>query len=258
MLFGKTGYIEFGYDEQIAKWAECAKKKSSRILADPAHLQKWLQCEGTWFVGVDVLPNNSTGDFQNTKLPTVFKSFMDKINLKPYHKAQLSVIFPGYPKPRIGDSEAAFEYRRKRDAAHVDGLLPIGEEKRRYLVEPHGVILGIPLNNTHPGASPIVVWEGSHSIMQKEFSRLFSNINPSDWKDVDVTDTYKKARKYCFENCNRITITGSVGTGYALHPLLLHGIAPWVCPIKGPESASRQVAYFRPLLRNVQDWLAIN
>ena len=53
MLFGKTGYIEFGYDEQIAKWAECAKKKSSRILANPAHLQKWLQCEGTWFVGVD-------------------------------------------------------------------------------------------------------------------------------------------------------------------------------------------------------------
>ena len=69
MLFGKTGYIEFGYDEQIAKWAECAKKKSSRILANPAHLQKWLQCEGTWFVGVDVLPNNSRGDFKNTELP---------------------------------------------------------------------------------------------------------------------------------------------------------------------------------------------
>ena len=95
MLFGNTGYIEFGYDEQIAKWAECAKKKSSGILADPAHLQKWLQCEGTWFVGVDVLPNNSSGDFTNAKLPHVFRSFMDKINLKPYHKAQLSVIFPG-------------------------------------------------------------------------------------------------------------------------------------------------------------------
>ena len=61
---------------------------------------------------------------------------MDKINLKPYHKAQLSVIFPGYPKPRIGDSEAAFEYRRKRDAAHVDGLLPIGEEKDDILSSP--------------------------------------------------------------------------------------------------------------------------
>ena len=73
----------------------------------------------------------------------VFKSFMGKFNLKPYHKAQLSVIFPGYPKPRTGDSEAAFEYRRKRDAAHVDGLLPIGVEKT-YLVEPHGVFWVFP------------------------------------------------------------------------------------------------------------------
>ena len=136
MLFGKTGYIEFGYDEQIAKWAECAKKKSSRILADPAHLQKWLQCEGTWFVGVDVLPNNSSGDFTNAKLPNVFKSFMAKINLKPYHKAQLSVIFPGYPKPRIGDSEAAFEYRRKRDAAHVDGFYQLVKKKDDILSSP--------------------------------------------------------------------------------------------------------------------------
>ena len=146
MLFGEAGYIKFGYDKQIANWAKFAKKKGSEILADPAQLQKWLQCEGTWFVGVDVLPNDSKGDFTNTHFPNVFRSFLGKINLKPYHKAQLSVIFPGYPKPRIGDSEAAFEYRRKRDAAHVDGLLPIGEEKRRYLVEPHGVILGIPLN----------------------------------------------------------------------------------------------------------------
>ena len=136
MLFGDTGYKEFGYNEQIAKWAECANKEGNEILADPAQLQKWLQCEGTWFVGVDVLSNDSSGDFTNAKLPNVFKSFMDKINLKPYHKAQLSVIFPGYPKPRIGDSEAAFEYRRKRDAAHVDGLLPIGEEKDDILSSP--------------------------------------------------------------------------------------------------------------------------
>ena len=37
MLFGEKGYKEFEYDEQIAKWAECAKKKSSEILTDPAH-----------------------------------------------------------------------------------------------------------------------------------------------------------------------------------------------------------------------------
>ena len=32
MLFGEKGYKEFEYDEQIAKWAECAKKKSVEFL----------------------------------------------------------------------------------------------------------------------------------------------------------------------------------------------------------------------------------
>ena len=129
MLFGEKGYREFGYDEQVAKWAEFAKKKGNRILADPAQLQKWLQCEGTWFVGVDVLPNDSRGDFINTQFPNVFKSFMSKINLKPYHKAQLSVIFPGYPKPRIGDSEAAFEYRRKEMRLTLMGFYQLVKKK---------------------------------------------------------------------------------------------------------------------------------
>ena len=38
------------------------------------------------------------------------------------HPAQLSVIYPGYPKPRVGESEAAGRYRAKRDAAHLDWL----------------------------------------------------------------------------------------------------------------------------------------
>ena len=257
MLFGDKGYIEFKYEEQIAKWAEFAGKKGNEILANPNQLAKWLQCEGTWFVGVDVLPNDSKGNFKSVKFPHTFSRLMKNINLKPYHKAQLSVIFPGYPRPRAGDSEAAFEYRLKRDAAHVDGLLPIGTEKRRYLIEPHGIILGIPLNNTHSGASPIVVWEGSHLIMKKEFSNLLSKVPPSSWKDIDLTDTYKKARRNCFENCTRKVIESPVGTGYAIHPLLLHGMAPWVSPSKGVESSNRQVAYFRPLLNNVQDWLSI-
>ena len=129
MLFGDTGYIKFKYDEQIAKWAQFAGIKGNEILANPNQLAKWLQCEGTWFVGVDVLPNDSQGNFLEVDFPYIFKVLLDKINLKPYHKAQLSVIFPGYPKPRAGDSVAAFEYRLKRDAAHVDGLLPIGTKK---------------------------------------------------------------------------------------------------------------------------------
>lgn len=257
MLFGDKGYVKFNYDEQIVKWADCAREKGSEILANPGQLEEWLQCEGTWFVGVDVLPNDSSGGFDEVKLPCIFSKFLDKINLKPYHKAQLSVIYPGYPRPRLGDSKSAFEYRLKRDAAHVDGLLPVGAQKRRYLIEPHGVILGVPLNNTHPGASPIVVWKGSHRIMQQEFSKIFSNVPPSDWKNIDVTETYKNARRHCFENCERTVINSPLGSGYALHPLLLHGITPWFSSKQGPDSLSRQVAYFRPLLNEVQDWLKI-
>ena len=32
MLFGEKGYKEFEYDEQIAKWAECAKKRVVEFL----------------------------------------------------------------------------------------------------------------------------------------------------------------------------------------------------------------------------------
>mgnify|MGYP003323326781 CR=1 FL=1 len=40
MLFGDKGYIEFKYEEQIAKWAEFAGKKGNEILANPNQLAK--------------------------------------------------------------------------------------------------------------------------------------------------------------------------------------------------------------------------
>ena len=82
MLFGDKGYIEFKYEEQIAKWAEFAEKKGNEILANPNQLAKWLQCEGTWFVGVDVLPNDSKGNFEEVKFPHTFSNLMENINLK--------------------------------------------------------------------------------------------------------------------------------------------------------------------------------
>ena len=47
MLFGDNGYVKFNYDEQIVKWADCAREKGSEILANPGQLEEWLQCEGT-------------------------------------------------------------------------------------------------------------------------------------------------------------------------------------------------------------------
>ena len=42
-------------------------------------------------------------------------------NIK-WDPAQVSVCYPGYPMPREEESKAAFKYRLKRDAAHVDGF----------------------------------------------------------------------------------------------------------------------------------------
>ncbi len=43
-----------------------------------------------------------------------------------WDRAQVSVVYPGYPRRGEGETDAAFRVRRDRDAAHVDGLLPMG------------------------------------------------------------------------------------------------------------------------------------
>ena len=93
---------------------------------------------------------------------------------KAWHPAQLSVIYPGYPRKDPDESEQAHRYRRLHDAAHVDGLLPVGPARRRHLREPHGFILGLPLNRV--SASPLVVWEGSQQVMQGAFIKLYQGL----------------------------------------------------------------------------------
>ena len=77
--------------------------------------------------------------------------------LPELHPAQVSAVYPGYPKPRQGESDAAFRYRLNRDAAHVDGLLAIGPERRRMLRERHAYILGLPLTECSETAAPMTI-----------------------------------------------------------------------------------------------------
>jgi len=166
-----------------------------------------------------------------------------------WHAAQLSVVFPGYPLQDANESDAAHRFRRNRDAAHVDGLLPEGPEKRRHLREPHGFIVGLPLNDVT--ASPLVVWRGSHVIMRAAFQRAFAGHDPKDWGDLDVTDVYQAARRTVFETCERIPLVATAGQALLLNRHLLHGVAPWNPAIAGDM---RMVAYFRPQI-SIADWL---
>ena len=112
----------------------------------------------------------------------------------------MSVCYPGYPRSMPGESDAAFRYRLKRDTAHVDGLIPEGPERRRHLREHHGFLLGIPMSKVGGGASPLVIWRGSHLRIREMLLQLYDGLGPGVWGDVDVTEAYQAVRREDFRH----------------------------------------------------------
>ncbi|MBT4568251.1 MAG: hypothetical protein HOC45_10110 [Marinovum sp.] len=255
-MFTTKGWRRFSYDPAIAAWAQAALRQAKAVVAQPEMRKKWLQCQGTWFVGVDALASDGQGALGGVSLAGEVIDWLSEIDYLPFHPAQLSVIYPGYPKPRIGDTEAGFRYRKNRDAAHVDGLLAVGPERRRMLKEPHAFILGLPLNSCSPAASPMVVWEGSHLIIAEVFQKAFVGIDAASWAEVDVTAVYQAARRQVFERCKRVLVHAAPGEAYVVHRLALHGVASWQSGADAPEEG-RMIAYFRPELETKSLWSAV-
>ncbi|KUF09054.1 hypothetical protein AVJ23_19760 [Pseudoponticoccus marisrubri] len=251
---GGPGWRRFPADPRTLAWARAARVAGQAALADPALRARWLVCEGTWFVGVDALPNGPDGALSG--VPLAGPAIDALAPLPPLHRAQLSVTFPGYPRPREGEGAAGFGYRLRRDAAHVDGIRAEGPERRRFLREPHAFILGLPLNAADPGASPLVVWEGSHHVMAKALLAALAARPDLPPDQVDVTEAYLAARRQCFETCRRVELPARPGEALLLHRLVLHGVAPWAEGARaGPEG--RMIAYFRPELSSgLRDWLS--
>jgi hypothetical protein len=238
-----SGYIRFPWHPGTYRWAQAALRCGIGVAQDPDMQATWLQCEGTWFVGVDALPSDHTGAIDG--VPLVGPA-ADRIGARTdLHPAQLSITYPGYPGPRAGESEAAFAYRRNRDAAHMDGLLADGSPKRRYLRERHDWILGLALTETTPGASPLVVWEGSHHILQSAMLGALGNHPAEAWANIDVTDDYTAARRHVFQTCKRVVLFSRPGEAVLLNPFLLHGVAPWQPQAQGSRHG-RMAAYLRP------------
>ena len=239
------GWRRIGPHPAIRTWAAAARAAALDTLATTT--EAW-RCGGTWFVGVDALPNGPDGTIHGTPFP------WDALPLtpEPLHKAQLSVIRPGYPQPSPEETPTAFAFRRDRDAAHLDGLLPIGPDKRRMVKEPHAWILGLPLNETT--ASPLTVWEGSHELIRAALLKAFEPHPPATWGEIDITDAYQQARREIFATCRRIELPTRPGEATLLHRLTLHGVAPWKPQDKAPPEG-RMIAYLRPQLSSVRDWL---
>lgn len=233
----KAGYEVTPFDPAVVRWAQAAR--AAALALDTSARRHG----GTWYVGVDVLPNAPDGSVAGVPMP--FARMMPA-----WHAAQVSIVYPNYPLRDAGEPEAAHLYRVKRDAAHMDGLLPEGPDKRRHLREPHGFVIGMALNEAT--ASPLVVWEGSHVIMRAAFVAAYEGIAPAHYGDVDVTEVYQQARRRVFAQCARVEVPTIVGEAVILHRHLLHGVAAWdgIAPDEG-----RMIAYFRPLIEPAA-WIA--
>ncbi len=253
MSFAVRGWQSWPCDRGMLGWVRVARVIGIEAAADPALRAQWLQCGGTWFVGVDVLPNGSDGGIGDEPL---IGAVIDALAPLPaLHRAQLSITYPGYPRPREGESEAAFRYRQRRDAAHVDGVTADGPGKRRRITEPHAFILGLPLTRCDASASPLVVWEGSHEVMRSAFREALAGHDPAEWSSVDVTEAYQAARRTVFETCERVPLCAEPGEALLLHRLVLHGVAPWAAGASAPQEG-RMIAYFRPRMAGgVSAWV---
>jgi hypothetical protein len=244
--FQQTSWIRFPRDQAVAEWVLRARPVAERCVADAALRARWMRCGGTWFIGVNVLPNDTTGAIASAGVPPLEGApvrFIEGVLELPValDHAQVSVCFPGYPQPSAEEPEAAFRFRRERDAAHVDGVRR-SEGRRRRLGDSHGFILGLPLTNVPPDAAPLVVWEGSHEVIRNAFRARLQHLPPERWADEDITDAYVAARRECFERCRRVLVHAEPGEAYVVHRLALHGIAPW----RADNAGKRVIAYFRP------------
>ena len=248
-----NGFCRFAYDPALAAWVKAAAPVAQRSIDDPQLRARWLVCEGTWFIGVDALPNGPTGAIAGVPLAGRAIDFAQGLfGRLSLHRAQVSVVWPGYPKPRAGESAAALRYREVRDAAHLDGIKAMGSKRQRRIDELHGWILGVPLNEAGAGASPLVVWRGSHEVMRARLLQALDEVDQMHWREVDLTLAYQAARREVFETCERVEVAAQPGESYLLHRLSLHGVAPWL----GGSREGRRVAYFRPEMPGGPgDWL---
>jgi hypothetical protein len=244
-----AGWEVLPWDRRVADWAAAGLVAARVVVTDPAERARWLRHGGTWFVGVDALPNAPDGSVGGVALTGPWE---DAVRWEgDWHRAQLSVVWPGYPGRDAGESEAAHRFRCERDAAHLDGLLGEGEGKRRHLREPHAFVLGLPLTVMTEGQAPFVVWEGSHHVIGRAFAAAFAGVAPEGWGDVDVTEVYQAARREVFETCRRVVVTAGPGEAILCHRRAIHGTAAW----SGGETGPRMVAWFRPVLTDVAAWL---
>ncbi|MEL6235262.1 MAG: hypothetical protein AAFR46_12720 [Pseudomonadota bacterium] len=245
--YAQFGWAALGRVAGLADWVDAVRPLATALAAAEAGGAR--RSGGTWYAGVNILPNGPDGAVpQGPPLPAALTGLVAQITgfaAWQWEPAQISVCYPGYPRPDPSERESAFRFRRDRDAAHLDGLLPTGPERRRHLREHHAFILGIPLVETDPEAAPLSVYEGSHRPVAETLSACFEGVAAEHWGEIDVTDAYHALRRRIFQAGRRKKLHARPGEAILLHRHMLHGVAPWRDGAAAPPEG-RMIAYFRP------------
>lgn len=252
MSWLEAGWQVFGLEPEVEVWRAAVLGTALEVAA-----REPKRHGGTWCVGVDALGNDTAGRVAGGPAMggVAMREAVAATGTARLHRAQVSVTYPGYPVQDVDESDAAHRFRRDRDAAHLDGLLPVGPDKRRHLQEPHAWILGIALTRADARAAPLVVWDGSHNVIRRVFAQVFDGIAPETWADMDVTDVYKAARREVFETCPRVEVPLKPGQSVLLHRMVIHGVAPWAQGAVA-DRQGRAIAYFRPCFDDPERWLS--
>ena len=99
----RHGWAKFPFDPQIAAWAKAAKLYADAVIADQKMQKLWLQCEGTWFVGVDALPNDPAGRLGDS-VPlagTAVDFIIQNFGRLPALLRGLWAVLPTMPEPGV-------------------------------------------------------------------------------------------------------------------------------------------------------------
>ncbi len=250
--FDILGWAKLPYDAHLAKWVKNTRPLAVQAANNPENRANWLRCQGTWFVGVDVLTEAAplVGPMLQAAQYAIGQEDFD------WGLGQISTCYKGYPKQDALETDGMFTYRQNRDFAHLDGLKAVGPNRLRKMEAFHGFILGIPLNDTPPQAAPFVIWQGSHLIFRDMLATAYAGIAPENWHQVDITKVYQQTRAEIFKTCKRVEIHAKPGEAYIAHRFALHGMAAWNEGLDGPDQG-RMVAYFRPYWDGgLHGWLA--
>lgn len=255
--FLDRGWSQFADDTALNEWLAASREAVLGTLSAADHVQ-WWRYQDTWFAGVNVLGNDPTGAV-GVGPPLTGKTidFANQIGPStppPWDQAQVSACRPGYPQPMAEESEALFRFRRDHDAAHLDGLLKEGPQRRRFLKEFHAFILGIPATRFSADAAPFTLWEGSHHMIRQWLQETLGALPPAEWESVDLTDGYQAIRRKIFETCPRIEVPAHTGAPFLVHRFALHGMAPWGNNANA-DPEGRVIVYFRPLTKDLKWWL---